>query len=183
MQIRSLEIEAVKLIEPRRFTDRRGYFVETWNRKALAEAGVAVDFVQDNASYSRDAGTIRGLHFQRLPAAQAKLVRVVRGAVFDVAVDLRRASPSFGRFVSAVLTAERGEQLFVPVGFAHGFCTLEPDTEVAYKVSDHYSPEHDAGIAWDDPELGVPWPLSGGAPVLSDKDLQLPRLADVPSVF
>ena len=183
MDIDSLEIAAVKLIRPRRFGDHRGYFVETWNRRRLAEAGIAVDFVQDNASYSKDTGTIRGLHFQRPPAAQAKLVRVVRGAVFDVAVDLRAGSKSFGRAVGATLTAAGGEQLFVPIGFAHGFCTLEPDTEVAYKVSDFYAPEHDAGIAWDDPDIQVPWPLRDAAPVLSDKDLRLPRLADIARPF
>jgi len=134
--------------------------------------------VQDNASYSREAGTIRGLHYQRPPAAQAKLVRVVRGRVLDVAVDLRRGSPSYGRFVAVELTAEGGEQLFVPVGFAHGFCALEPDTEVAYKVSDFYAPQHEAGVIWNDPDIGIEWPLAGGEPVLSDKDTRLPRLAE-----
>src|SRR5688572_26602276 len=132
MDIVDLEIDAVKLVRPRQFTDSRGFFVETWNRKTFAAVGIDVNFVQDNASWSRAAATIRGLHFQRAPRVQAKLVRVVRGRAFDVAVDLRRGSPSFGRYVSAVLTAEGGEQLFVPAGFAHGFCTLEDSTEVAY---------------------------------------------------
>lgn len=183
MQVTSLAIDVVKLIVPRKFSDARGYFVETWNRKTLTEAGVDIDFVQDNASLSREPGTVRGLHFQTPPAAQAKLVRVVRGSVFDVAVDLRRASPTFGRYVSAILTAEGGEQLFVPVGFAHGFCTLEPDTEIAYKVSSFYSGGNDAGIAWDDPEIGIDWPHDGREPILSDKDRRLPKLAEADPLF
>jgi dTDP-4-dehydrorhamnose 3,5-epimerase len=179
MEVASLEIDAVKIVRPRRFSDVRGYFVETWHRSRFAEHGIDVDFVQDNASFSRLPRTIRGLHFQRPPAGQAKLVRVVSGAVLDVAVDLRRGSPSFGRFVSAILTAEGGEQLFVPVGFAHGFCTLRPDTEVAYKVSDFYSPEHDGGVIWNDPEIGIDWPLGENPPVLSEKDSRLPRLAEI----
>ena len=183
MDFASLGIDAVKLLQPRRFADHRGYFVETWNRRSFSEAGIGVDFVQDNGSLSTARGTVRGLHFQLPPKPQAKLVRVVRGAIFDVAVDLRRDSPSFGQFVSAVLTAENGEQLFVPAGFAHGFCTLEPDTEVAYKVSEFYAPDLDAGIVWDDPDIGIEWPLEGIAPVLSQKDLNLPRLADSGSLF
>jgi dTDP-4-dehydrorhamnose 3,5-epimerase len=177
MDVVSLEIDAVKLIRPRRHQDIRGHFVETWNRKTFAESGIDTDFVQDNCSFSRRSGTIRGLHFQTFPVAQAKLVRVVRGAAFDVAVDLRSASPTFGRHVAARLTAEGGEQMLIPVGFAHGFCTLEPDTEVAYKVSEFHSPEHDAGVCWDDPEIGIEWPLSGQEPVLSDRDRMLPRLS------
>lgn len=183
MQITELAIGEVKLIRPKRYADSRGYFVETWNRSRLADAGLATDFVQDNSSYSRERGTIRGLHFQRPPAAQAKLVRVLRGSVFDVAVDLRGSSGTYGRFVSAVLSAEGGEQLLVPVGFAHGFCTLEPDTEVAYKVSDFYDPQCDGGVAWDDPLIGIPWPLSGTRPVLSDKDSRLPTLQQIGAVF
>ena len=179
MEVASLEIDAVKIVRPRRFSDDRGYLVETWHKNRFAEHGIDVDFVQDNASFSRLPHTIRGLHFQRRPAAQAKLVRVVSGAVLDVAVDLRRGSSSFGRCVSAILTAEGGEQLFVPVGFAHGFCTLEPDTEVAYKVSDFYSPEHDRGVIWNDPEIAVEWPLGGNPPVLSEKDSRLPRLSEI----
>ena len=179
MEVASLEIDAVKIVRPRRFSDVRGYFVETWHKSRFAEHGIDADFVQDNASFSRLPRTIRGLHFQRPPAAQAKLVRVVSGAVLDVAVDLRRGSSSFGRYVSAILTAEGGEQLFVPIGFAHGFCTLEPDTEVAYKVSDFYSPEHDRGVIWNDPEIAVDWPLGGNPPVLSEKDSRLPRLSEI----
>jgi dTDP-4-dehydrorhamnose 3,5-epimerase len=179
MEVLSLEIEPVKLVRPRRFADPRGYFVETWRRDRFAENGIDIDFVQDNSSYSRSPGTIRGLHFQRAPKAQAKLVRVIRGAILDVAVDLRRGSPTFGRFVSATLTAEGGEQLYVPVGFAHGFCTTEPDTEVAYKVSDFYSPEHDTGLLWNDPAIAIDWPLGANPPVVSEKDARLPGLSDI----
>ena len=179
MEVASLEIDAVKIVRPRRFSDDRGYFVETWHKNRFAEHGIGVDFVQDNASFSHLPRTIRGLHFQRPPAAQAKLVRVLSGAVLDVAVDLRRGSSSFGRYVSAILTAEGGEQLFVPVGFAHGFCTLEPNTEIAYKVSDFYSPEHDRGVIWNDPEIAADWPLGGNPPVLSEKDSRLPRLSEI----
>ncbi len=183
MNVVSLDIHEVKLIRPRRFEDFRGFFVETWNRESFAQSGIPADFVQDNASLSRQAGTIRGLHYQRAPAAQAKLFRVVRGAAFDVAVDLRRTSPTFGRHVAATLSAQGGEQMFVPVGFAHGFCTLEPDTEVAYKVSQLHSPEHEAGIAWDDPDIGIDWPLSGKAPILSDRDKSLPLLSAIDPPF
>ena len=178
LEVVALAIDAVKIVRARRFADARGYFIETWNRRVFAEAGIEVDFVQDNSSFSRLAGTIRGLHFQSPPAAQAKLVRVVRGRVFDVAVDLRGGSQSYGRFVSAELSAEGCEQMLIPVGFAHGFCTLEPDTEVAYKVSDFYAPEHDTGIVWKDPDIGIEWPLGGREPTLSEKDMRLPCLAD-----
>lgn len=183
MEVRSLPIEAVKLLVPRRFADARGYFAETWNRRSFAETGIDVDFVQDNESFSAAAGTVRGLHFQTPPKAQAKLVRVLRGSIFDVAVDLRSDSPTFGRHVSAVLTAESGDELFIPIGFAHGFCTLEPDTQVAYKVSDFYSREHDTGILWSDPALQIAWPLKGRAPVLSERDQNLPRLAEAAPGF
>jgi dTDP-4-dehydrorhamnose 3,5-epimerase len=149
----------------------------------LAGAGIEADFVQDNSSFSRLVGTIRGLHCQRPPAAQAKLVRVVRGRVFDVAVDLRAGAPTFGGYVSAELSAEGGEQLFIPVGFAHGFCTLEPDTEVAYKLTGFYAPEHETGVIWNDSDLGIEWPLKGRTPILSEKDMTLPRLAESRSGF
>jgi dTDP-4-dehydrorhamnose 3,5-epimerase len=178
LNVTPLAIEAVKLIRPQRFDDSRGFLVETWNRRKLAEAGVKIEFVQDNCSFSRLPGTIRGLHYQRPPAAQAKLVRVVRGRIFDVAVDLRVGSPTYGHYAAADLTADGGEQLLVPVGFAHGFCTLESNTEVAYKLSDFYAPECDAGIIWNDPNIGIDWPLNGRQPILSEKDLKLPRLAD-----
>lgn len=183
MDIGSIAIEGVKLLRPRRIADQRGYFAETWNRQAFAAMGIDIDFVQDNQSFSRQRSTVRGLHFQRPPRAQAKLISVGRGSIFDVAVDLRRASPTFGRHTSAVLTSEAGEQLFIPAGFAHGFCTLEPDTEVQYKVSDFYSRELDAGILWNDPDLGIGWPLEGTEPVLSDRDRRLPRLSEIEPLF
>ena len=182
-EVVSLAIDAVRLIRPRRIPDSRGYFAETWNQRGFAEAGIEVVFVQDNYSYSRASGTVRGLHYQRSPRGQAKLVRVARGAIFDVAVDLRRGSPSFGEHVAVRLSAEEGSQLFLPVGFAHGFCTLEPDTEVAYKISEFYSPEHDTGILWNDPDLGIEWPLKGRTPIMSDKDQKLPRLAEIEAPF
>ncbi len=183
MDIEALSIEAVKLVRPFRHGDARGYVAETWNREAFAAAGIAADFVQDIISFSVRAGTIRGLHYQRLPRAQAKLVRVVRGAIYDVALDLRRASSTFGQHVAVRLTADDGGQLFVPLGFAHGFCTLEPGTEVAYKVSDFYAREHDTGVSWNDPALGIEWPLGGRIPILSERDRELPRLADVEPEF
>jgi len=187
----TLEIKALALgerdevleIRPARFEDPRGFFSETYNAAAFAKAGISTVFVQDNHSYSREAGTVRGLHFQTPPFAQVKLVRVVRGAVLDVAVDLRAGSPGFGRHVAARLSAEAWNQLLVPVGFAHGFCTLEPDTEVIYKVSAPYSPEHDFGLLWSDPDLGIDWPIPPDRAVLSDKDRRQPRLRDLPEYF
>jgi dTDP-4-dehydrorhamnose 3,5-epimerase len=183
MQIRSLDIEAVKIITPAKHGDHRGFFSETYNKAALAEAGITIDFVQDNQSLSAQKGTMRGLHFQTPPFAQAKLLRVVRGAVFDVAVDLRRGSPSYGRHVSAVLSAEEWNQILVPAGFAHGFMTLAPDTEVIYKVSNYYAPECDKGLLWNDPALGIDWPLPAGGAVLSDKDTKQPLLAAFDTPF
>lgn len=170
-------------ITPKRFQDARGWFSETWQRDRFAAAGIDVDFVQDNHSYSIPAGTLRGIHFQTPPFAQAKLVRCLRGRIWDVAVDLRVGSPDYGKWVSAELTAERGEQLFIPSGFGHAFLTLEPDTEVAYKVDAFYAPDCDGGIAWDDPDLAIDWPLAGPAPELSEKDAKLPRLTDFTSPF
>ena len=183
MDIVSLDIPDVKLITPRRFGDNRGFFSETWNRAAFSEAGIEADFVQDNHSLSAMAGTLRGLHFQIPPFAQAKLVRVSRGAVFDVAVDIRKGSPTYGQWVGAELSAENWAQMYVPKGFAHGFVTLLPDTEVQYKVDAPYAPAHDRGIAWDDSDIAVAWPLEGRAPVLSGKDAALPKLADIPAPF
>ena len=174
----------VRLIEPKRHGDARGWFVEVYNEATFAAMGIATRFVQDNHSLSRPALTLRGLHFQTPPHGQDKLVRCVRGRVFDVAVDLRAGSPSFGRWIGTELSAENGRQLFVPSGFAHGFLTLEPDCEICYKVSALYSPECDAGLAWDDPDIAVAWPLPPGiAPELSNKDKSLPSLAAFASPF
>jgi dTDP-4-dehydrorhamnose 3,5-epimerase len=176
-------IEAVKIITPRRFGDARGWFSEVYSKKLFDEVGIGLDFVQDNHSSSRTKGTLRGLHFQTPPFAQDKLVRVTQGRILDVAVDLRRSSPTFGQHVAVELSQENGRQLLVPVGFAHGFCTLEDDTEVLYKVTNYYAPAHDFGLAWDDPELGIAWPVSAGGAILSDKDLTHPRLADLKWLF
>lgn len=183
LTIEDTAIPAVKIITTRRFGDERGFFTETWNRRRFAEAGIDLDFVQDNHSLSGPAGTVRGLHFQSPPFAQDKLVRVVRGRILDVAVDIRRSSPTYGRHVAVELSAGNGRQLLVPVGFAHGFCTLEPDTEVVYKVTAYYAPEHDHGLAFDDPDLAIDWPVARAAAVLSDKDRTHPRLAELPEYF
>lgn len=170
-------------IVPVRHGDARGWLSETYSRRRLAECGIDVEFVQDNQSFSAQRGTLRGIHFQTPPHAQAKLVRCLAGAIFDVAVDLRTGSPSYGQWVGTTLTAERGEQLYVPAGFGHGFLTLTDDVQVGYKASGYYAPECDAGIAWDDPEIGIIWPLDDTAPVLSAKDRTLPRLRDFASPF
>lgn len=183
LAVERLAIPEVRLIRPRRHGDRRGSFTETWNRATFAAAGIDCAFVQDNESWSAAGGTVRGLHYQIAPAAQAKLVRVSRGRVRDVALDLRRGSPSFGAHVSVDLSAEEGAQLFVPVGFAHGFCTLEPDTIVHYKVDAHYAPTCDRGVRWDDPALGIAWPAAAADAVLSDRDAALPLLAQVTELF
>jgi dTDP-4-dehydrorhamnose 3,5-epimerase len=183
MQVVSTAIAEVKEIRPLRHHDPRGFFSEIFREDVLRRHGVAVAFVQENQSLSRESGVVRGLHFQIPPMAQAKLVRVGRGAILDVAVDLRVGSPSRGRHVAIVLSAEAGNQLFVPEGFAHGFCTLEPDTEVFYKVSRYYSREHDQGLAWDDPALGIAWPVLPQAALLSDKDRRQPPLAALPEHF
>lgn len=183
MKVIETEIPAVRMLVPRRFGDSRGWFAETWNRKALAEAGMDLDFVQDNQSLSVPRGTVRGLHYQSPPFAQDKLVRVLRGAILDVAVDIRKGSPTYGRHVAVRLDAVEGVQLLVPVGFAHGFVTLEPDTEVLYKVTNYYAPNNDHGILWNDPDLGIEWPVSEAEAELSDKDRRQPRFKDVVSPF
>ena len=183
MDIGNLNISDVKLLVPKRHDDHRGFLSEVYKRKALAEAGIDIEFVQDNHSLSVEKGTVRGLHFQTPPFAQEKLVRVVRGSVFDVAVDLRRDSPSYGRHVGVVLSAEAWNQILVPVGFAHGFMTLEPGTEVVYKVSDYYSPDHDKGLLWNDSALRIQWPIPEGEVVLSDKDRVHPKLAELVTPF
>ena len=176
-----LDIPDVVLVIPPRFNDPRGYFSETYVKTRFAANGIDCDFVQDNESLSEPVGTIRGLHFQAPPHAQAKLVRVVHGAVFDVAVDIRKGSPTYGKWVGATLTAEGREQLFVPRGFAHAFCTLVPDTKVLYKVDDVYARDCEGGIVWDDPDLAIKWPVA--QTFLSDKDRILPRLRDLDSPF
>ena len=183
MQVEHLNIPDVRLLSPRKHGDRRGFFSETYNKKALAALGIYIDFVQDNHSCSADKGTVRGLHFQTPPFAQDKLVRVARGSVFDIAVDLRQGSPTYGRHVSAVLSAQTWNQILVPIGFAHGFMTLEPDTEVIYKVSNYYAPDHDKGLLWNDPALGISWPIADAEAVLSEKDRKLPRLAELITPF
>jgi dTDP-4-dehydrorhamnose 3,5-epimerase len=183
MDIERLAIPEVLIIKPRRFGDHRGFFSETWNRAAFREAGIDLDFVQDNHSLSAETGTLRGLHFQTPPRAQDKLVRVVRGAILDVAVDIRVGSPTYGKWVAAEISAEAWNQILVPKGFAHGFCTLTPDTEVLYKVTDLYAPDCDKGLAWDDPDLAIDWPVTPDKAVLSDKDRRHPRLADLPEAF
>lgn len=170
------------LIQPRRHADARGWFSETYSARRLGELGVSCDFPQDNQSWSQNVGTVRGLHFQRPPSAQAKLISCLRGRVFDVVVDLRVGSPSFGRSVTVELT-DQGEQLFVPVGFAHGFMTLTDDAIVAYKVSALYDPGADAGLAWNDPALAIDWPVSPGGAIVSDRDAILPMLAALDSPF
>jgi dTDP-4-dehydrorhamnose 3,5-epimerase len=169
---------SAKLFTPKRFADSRGWFSESWNARAFSALGVSIAFCQDNHSLSKLALTLRGLHFQRTPHTQAKLVRCLRGRIYDVAVDIRRDSPTFKQWVGAELSAEAGNQLCVPAGYAHGFLTLEPDCEVAYKVDAYYAPEADGGIAWNDSELAIDWPLGGLTPYLSDKDAALPSLAD-----
>ena len=183
LDVRPLAIPDVKILTPRRFADARGYFTETWNRKALHAAGISADFCQDNQSLSRAVGTVRGLHFQMPPYAQAKLVSVLSGRVFDVAVDLRRTSPTFGTYVATELSAADGAQLFIPAGFAHGFCTLDPDTILAYKVDAHYAPEADAGILWRDEDLAIDWPVGANEALLSPKDAVLPRFKNMVTPF
>jgi len=183
LDIRDLGLDGVREIRAPRFADDRGFFSETWNSESWSEAGIDLAFVQDNHSLSRQRGVLRGLHFQTPPLAQAKLVRVTRGAVFDVAVDIRRASPSFGRWVATVLSADEWNQLLVPEGFAHGFLTLEPDTEVQYKVTRPYSADHDRSIRFDDPAIGIDWPVPLEDMILSEKDRAAPFLSDVESGF
>jgi len=183
MQVEDTAIAGVKIITPKKFGDHRGFFSEVYSRKAWSEAGLDYEFVQDNHSFSVEVGVIRGLHFQTAPFGQDKLVRVVKGRVLDVAVDLRRSSPTFGKHVAVELSAANWRQLLVPIGFAHGFCTLEPDCEVLYKVTNIYSPAHDKGLAFDDPALGIDWRIDLAKAVLSDKDRKHPRLAELGAMF
>jgi len=178
MEVRPLALDGVFEIVPRKFGDDRGFFSETYKVSALAEAGINLNFVQDNHSFSAAKSLVRGLHYQLPPFAQDKLVRVVRGAILDVAVDIRKSSPTFGKWVALEVSAEKWNQILVPKGFAHGFMTLVENTEVIYKVTDYYSPEHDRSIKFDDPAIGIEWPLPTSSVQLSDKDQKAPLLAD-----
>jgi dTDP-4-dehydrorhamnose 3,5-epimerase len=183
MKVIETEIPAVKILIPNKHGDHRGFFSEVFNTRLLKEAGLCCDFVQDNHSLSAEKGVVRGLHYQLPPMAQDKLVRVIRGGILDVAVDIRRNSPTFGKHITAEITAENWKQILVPVGFAHGFVTLEPNTEVVYKVTNFYSPQHDRGIRWNDPALGIPWGIEESTAILSAKDKLHPTLKDAPDLF
>jgi dTDP-4-dehydrorhamnose 3,5-epimerase len=183
MKVTETKISGLILIAPRLFNDGRGSFSETYNKQAFQKAGIDADFVQDNRSHSRPVNTVRGLHFQTPPFAQAKLVSVQRGRIFDVAVDLRRGSPTFLQHVAVELTADGGEQFFIPAGFAHGFCTLEPDSVVTYKVDAYYAPAHEGGLHWRTPELEIDWPCGADDGILSPKDAVLPDRIDPAACF
>jgi dTDP-4-dehydrorhamnose 3,5-epimerase len=181
--VSATEIADVKLLALRIHRDHRGFFSETYNKGELAKVGVNLEFVQDNHSLSVERGVVRGLHFQIPPFAQDKLVRVVRGAIFDVAVDIRRGSPTYGNHVARIISAQEWNQFLVPIGFAHGFCTLEANTEVIYKVTNYYSPEHDRGVLWNDADLRIAWPVEESEAVLSDKYRKQPRFSELPNYF
>lgn len=183
MQVVDTEIADVKLITPKRFSDDRGWFEERYRADLLNAAGIQALFVQDNISFSMHRGTIRGLHFQTRPSAQAKLIAVLTGSILDVAVDLRRSSPTYGRHISVLLTATSGQMLYVPVGFAHGFCTVEDSTLVTYKTTAYYNPAADRSLAWNDADLGIQWPVSSEGVTLSPKDRAAPSLAALGDVF
>ncbi len=183
MKVERFEVDGVLAVTPDRFGDERGFFSETWSQARFAEAGIAADFVQDNQSLSRDRGVLRGLHCQVGPNAQGKLVRCIRGAIWDVAVDARAGSPTLGKWIATELSAENWRQLWIPRGFLHGFCTLMPDTEVLYKVTAPYDREAERGAIWNDPTLAIPWPIDRADAVLSPKDQVLPRWADLPKLF
>lgn len=182
MDIQTTALPGVLLLTPKRFGDARGFFSESWNRRTLAEHGIDMDFVQDNHSMSATVGTVRGLHFQSPPAAQDKLVRCGQGVLFDVAVDIRKGSPTYGHWVGYELSAENGRQLLVPKGFLHGFSTRAPNTEILYKCTDYYAPDCDGAVRFDDPAIGIDWGIAGEA-VLSEKDAAAPLLADFDSPF
>ncbi len=183
MKIITTEITDVKIISPKKFGDHRGFFSETYNSSALSNHGIDLIFCQDNHSFSRESGTLRGLHFQIPPFAQDKLVRVTRGAIFDVAVDIRYGSRTFGKWIGRTISEENWDQIFIPIGFAHGFCTIEKNTEVQYKVTAPYSPNHEKGIPWNDLSLAIDWPLNGAKPVISAKDDKYPGFVDLPRYF
>ncbi len=183
MNFEKLDIPDVILIEPKKFGDSRGYFMETFRHSLFAEHVGDYNFVQDNQSLSAEVGTVRGLHFQLDPKAQGKLVRCIAGALLDIAVDIRTGSPTYGRHIAVELTAENDRQLWVPPGFAHGFCTLVPNTEISYKVTNYYSAEHDRGLLWNDPALGIRWPVDAEKAALSDKDRKQPQLSELGTAF
>ena len=183
LKVEPLAIAGVLLVIPRRFSDSRGYFVETYTQRTFHQAGITAEFRQDNQSLSAHRGTIRGLHFQLAPEPQTKLVRVLAGSVYDVAVDLRRGSTTYGRWCGATLTARVGEELLIPAGFAHAFCTLEPDTIVAYKVDGFYNKAAEAGLRWDDPDIAIDWPVPAAEIRVSEKDATLPRLSEIATPF
>jgi dTDP-4-dehydrorhamnose 3,5-epimerase len=183
VEIRETAIPGVRVLVPRRLEDERGFFSEVYNRDRFLAHGLPTAWVQDNHALSRRRGTVRGFHYQLAPAAQAKLVRVARGTIYDVVVDIRRGSPTFGRHVATDLSAAAWTQLLIPAGFAHAYCALEPDTEVLYKVGAVYSPEHERGILWNDPALDIDWPIEPDEAIVTDRDAAFPVLADQPDVF
>jgi dTDP-4-dehydrorhamnose 3,5-epimerase len=183
MEFRRFDVDGPMEIAPRKIADERGYFSEIFRLNTFAERVPGIEFVQDNQSLSVGRGTIRGLHFQSPPAAQGKLVRCLAGRLFDVAVDIRTGSPTFGRSIAVILSPDENNQLWVPPGFAHGFCTLEPNSVISYRVTDYYSPENDKGLAWDDPVIGVDWPAVADPETLSAKDRSQPSLAELPAYF
>ncbi len=183
MEILDTILPSVKIVVPKRLEDMRGFFSEVWNERDFAAAGIVATFVQENHTLNRQKGTMRGLHYQMPPCAQGKLLRVTRGAIFDVAVDIRRGSPTFGRHADAVLSADNWRQLWIPVGFAHGYCTLEDNTEVQYKTTDFYSPDHDCGILWSDPALRIGWPVNDESGIVADRDRKHPVLAAQTKLF
>lgn len=183
MEIIETKIPDVKIFIPKKFGDDRGFFSETYNKKTFKDSGIDLFFVQDNHSLSREKGVIRGLHFQTPPFAQDKLVRVLKGSILDVAVDIRKNSPTYGQHVAAVISANNWNQILVPIGFAHGFCTLEENTEVTYKVTSYYSPDNDKGILWNDPDLGIDWPFSEEEVILSEKDKTQPLFSQLEDIF
>jgi len=183
VKIEQTPLPDLLILTPQRFGDTRGFFCESWNRNTFSQHGLNFDFVQDNHSLSEKSGTLRGLHYQTPPHAQDKLVRCGRGCLFDVAVDIRKGSPNFGQWFGVELSFDNGKQLLVPKGFLHGFVSMEPNTEIVYKCTDFYAPNCDAAIRWDDPAIGIDWPLGNSQPILSGKDINAPHLADIESPF
>jgi dTDP-4-dehydrorhamnose 3,5-epimerase len=183
MRVEDAPLPGVKILAPDKHGDARGFFSETYSKSRYAALGIVDEFIQDNHSLSVEKGVVRGLHFQTNPVAQAKLLRVVRGSVLDVVVDIRHGSPAFGQHVAVRISAEDWNQIYVPAGLAHGFCTLEPNTEVLYKVSAPYAPANEAGLLWNDPDLGIDWPVSEKDAILSPKDREHPRLKDMNRYF